>query len=51
MDTARKTLFNIRVTDEEKEQLQRLADKESRTMSNYIRHLIKKEIEAEKNGR
>lgn len=37
--------LNIRVTPEMKEQLQRAADKEHRTLTNFVESLVIKEIE------
>lgn len=40
--------LQIRITPEMKEQLQELAEAESRTVSNYIENLIKRELAAKK---
>lgn len=37
--------LQIRISPELKQQLQRLAEAENRTVSNYIEHLIRAEIE------
>lgn len=37
--------LQIRITPELKEQLQRLADRDGRTVSNYVEQLIKRELE------
>lgn len=36
--------LNIRISKELKERIQRMAQEDNRTMSNYIEHLIAKEI-------
>lgn len=41
--------LQIRITPELKEQLQRLADRDGRTVSNYVEQLIKRELEQKLN--
>ena len=40
----------IRITQEFKEQLQKAAELENRTVTNYIEHLIKQAINQKKDG-
>ena len=40
----------IRITPEFKEQLQKAAESENRTVTNYIEHLIKQAISQKKDG-
>ena len=44
----RTTSVNIRMTDELRGELQRLADANKRTLSDYVRLLLEEHVEAEK---
>jgi predicted DNA-binding protein len=44
----RNTSVNIRMTEELREDLQRLADANKRTLSDYVRLLLEEHVEAQK---
>lgn len=45
MNDTKTTLFNIRISEQDKSRLLHLANQDGRSMSNYIINLIRKESE------